>query len=416
MPLSRRQLLPLLSAGLLTPRLLPAAPPSGRRFLFIFCEGGWDAGMVFSPVIGVSGIDSETGLTLSEAGGIPFGDHEDRPEVRSYFENHGDRTCVISGLEVRSIVHDKCDRLILTGQTGTADDWGAQLAGSAAEDYLLPYLHISGPMYTRNHTASVVRLGSSGQLPDLVTGSALADSDIAVSPLSLPPDPAEAFLSRRAAMLSQAADGQAARWLEQFGDATDRLTALRVALEGGAELNLEAGTEFVEQLDLAVEALRTGVCRCTMVQNRGLLNLGWDTHSLNDLQSPYFATLFSQLEILIENLSATPGLSGGSLLDEVCVVVFSEMGRHPIINHQGGRDHWTYTSAMLIGSGVAGGQSIGGLDDGYIGHPIDLTTGESTDQGTLLQAGHFGATLLALGDLDPSEPLPGFEPITAAMV
>ncbi len=415
MPLTRRQLLPLLPAGLLAPRLLAASGSSSRRFLFIFCDGGWDVGMVFSPVIGVSGIDAEAGLTLSEVGGITFGDHEDRPEVRSFFEKHSARVCVLNGLEVRSIVHDKCDRLIMTGQTGSADDWGSLLAGGAAEDYLLPYLHISGPMYTRDNTAAVVRLGSNNQLPDLLSGDALADSDIAASPLTLPPDPAEAFLSQRAALLAEAAGGQASRWLDSFGTATDRLTALRAALDSGTTLNLEAGTEFTDQLDLAVEALRTGACRCAIVQNAGTFGLGWDTHNLNALQSIYFAELFDQLDGLVETLAGTPGLDGGALIDEVCVVVFSEMGRHPWINNQEGRDHWTYTSAMLIGAGVAGGQSLGGLDDNGLGLALDLESGAATSSGVALTGSHLGATLLAMGGLDPAEFLYDAAPITAAM-
>jgi hypothetical protein len=70
---------------------------------------------------------------------------------------------------------------------------------------------------------------------------------------------------------------------------------------------------------------------------------------------------------------------------------------------------------MLIGAGVSGGQVIGGLDDSYIGEPVDLATGERTENGTALQSSHFGATLMALGDVDPGEVLPGFEPITAAI-
>ena len=413
--LTRRQLLAALPAGLMMPRVLSAAPASQRRFLFVFVEGGWDVGMVFSPVFTSSAVDVEPGLTLTDIGGISFGDHNDRPAVRSFFDKHSDQCCVINGLEVRSIVHDKCDRLIMTGQTGAADDWGSLLAGNTTESLLLPYLHISGPMYTRNHTAAVVRLGSNNQLTDLLDGTALTHSDMPVTALSLPPDPAEAYLAQRAEALREAHTGQADQWLSRYGDAADRLSTLRAAVEGDTTLRLEAGTEFVDQVDLAIEALRVGACRCAMVQQNGIFNLGWDTHTLNSLQSLYFEELFGQLDQLIQTLTTTTGSSGTPLIDEVCVVVFSEMGRHPWINNQEGRDHWTYTSAMLIGAGVAGGQSIGGLDDSFIGHPIDLTTGEPTPHGTALQASHLGATLLALGDVDPALADSATAPIDAAL-
>ncbi|MEC8381733.1 MAG: transcriptional initiation protein Tat, partial [Myxococcota bacterium] len=66
----------------------------------------------------------------------------------------------------------------------------------------------------------------------------------------------------------------------------------------------------------------------------------------------------------------------------------------------GGRDHWTFTSALLMGAGIKGNQSIGGLDSKAIGRPISLETGEMTDNGVMLLPQHLGATLLALGDVD----------------
>ena len=59
------------------------------------------------------------------------------------------------------------------------------------------------------------------------------------------------------------------------------------------------------------------------------------------------------------------------------------MGRHPQINASQGRDHWTYTSALLIGSGIHGGLVIGAMDENFLGLPVDLSTGELTEPGTL---------------------------------
>jgi len=94
--------------------------------------------------------------------------------------------------------------------------------------------------------------------------------------------------------------------------------------------------------------------------------------------------------------------------------VLSEMGRHPQINDSGGRDHWTYTSAMLLGAGVRGGQVIGELDEDFQGRPVDLVTGEARDDGTGLVPGHLGATLLALGGVDPGDVLTGGEGVIEA--
>jgi len=48
------------------------------------------------------------------------------------------------------------------------------------------------------------------------------------------------------------------------------------------------------------------------------------------------------------------------LLDEVVVVLASEMGRAPRISGHAGRDHWTYAySVMIAGGGLTRGQVLG---------------------------------------------------------
>ena len=72
----------------------------------------------------------------------------------------------------------------------------------------------------------------------------------------------------------------------------------------------------------------------------------------------------------------------GRLLDEVTVVVVSEMGRFPQYNNRNGKEHWTYTSALLMGSGIRGGQTIGQFDPNCFGQSIDLQSGELDANGT----------------------------------
>ena len=107
--LSRRQMLALaasgvaLPSGLLLPRRSLARPSTvERKFLFIYCYGGWDTLKVFTPKFDASYIDMEDDAELAEANGITFVDHPDRPAVRSFFETYGDQAVVLNGMEVRS--------------------------------------------------------------------------------------------------------------------------------------------------------------------------------------------------------------------------------------------------------------------------------------------------------------------------
>jgi hypothetical protein len=82
-----------------------------------------------------------------------------------------------------------------------------------------------------------------------------------------------------------------------------------------------------------------------------------------------------------------------SVKERLVVVVVSEMGRHPRLNNWGGKDHWTWTSAMLFGDGVQPGV-VGGLDEIGQGRNVDLSTGGSGS--VRLGPQHLGDTLLSL--------------------
>jgi uncharacterized protein (DUF1501 family) len=116
------------------------------------------------------------------------------------------------------------------------------------------------------------------------------------------------------------------------------------------------------------------------------------------------------------DLEARPGPAWGTLADEVVLVVCSEMGRSPLLNSQDGKDHWTYTSAMLVGPGVRGGLVAGGFDDDGLGRPTALSTGEPSDKGVALTSAHLGATVLALGGVDPGDYLEGIDPVSALLL
>ena len=128
---------------------------------------------------------------------------------------------------------------------------------------------------------------------------------------------------------------------------------------------------------------------------------GWDSHTTNDdLQNVLFGDLFSSLLSLMMMLDTLPGEVAPTLAEETCVIVFSEMGRTPWLNSAGGKDHWPYTSAMLVGSGVNGGAVVGTFGEQWTGAPIDPETGTADEGGITLTCDAFGATLLAMGDVD----------------
>jgi hypothetical protein len=81
----------------------------------------------------------------------------------------------------------------------------------------------------------------------------------------------------------------------------------------------------------------------------------WDFHENN---FPGHRRLMPAMDRAVSALLGD--LDQRGLLDDVLVLVSSEMGRTPTINRQAGRDHWTHAySVMLAGGGLTRGQILG---------------------------------------------------------
>ncbi len=426
--LSRRALGGLLGSGLLGSGLLGAgvlqgrafASPtarSDRKFLFVFCEGGFDPTWVFAPMLDVASVhtDTDVGAELREQGGLRWVHNDRRGQVSTFLQDNAHRTCFINGFEVRSVTHEACRRIIMTGGTGsTLDDWPSRIA-AASPSALLPSLVLSGPSYTYDNGSAVIRVGESGQLARLISGEALADGDLGVGlPSSAAQAEIEALLRRRIEARMGGSSTSQARFAEAMRSGIDQLGLVQ-GIEG-LDLSVDAdGWVFAsDRVEAALMALELGLSRCITVEHKGEWDIGWDTHSGLSRQENNYIVLFEDLAAIMAALDSRVGLSGAPLSEEVTVVVFSEMGRAPGLNTTGGKDHWTFTSAMLIGAGVAGGKVIGAYDDSFIGRPIDLSTGEADEHGTPLTSQHLGATLLELAGIDPLAEL-GIPAIQAAI-
>jgi len=390
-----------------------AASPSQRRFIFVFAQGGWDPTRVFVPGFDL-GVAMEPAATEAQAGNIAYVDHAARPSVRSFLEKYHGSTTVFNGVMVPSVAHEACTRIAMTGKSDDGrPDWPAVLASVQDETWLLPHLVVDGPSYPGALGAAVARTGQAGQLQALIDGSVQDWSSAGLEGVADSSSRAvDRFLARRAESELAAAQSAVGRArLADFQASVGRLEALR-DLNGVVDFGDAA--RFVGQRRVAVEALSAGSSRCVTLAH-GVELGGWDSHANNDAtQSLLFEDLFSGLLGLLDDLGAEPGAAGGTLLDETTVVVMSEMGRTPLLNGGGGKDHWPWTSALVIGGGLGGDRVIGQFDSGYQGIGVDPATGEVAEGAQILSAEAFGATLLAASDVDPGDWVPGVQPVTGA--
>lgn len=410
--LSRRQLLALSAAGVVLPRSLLSATGSGRRFLFVFAPGGWDPALVFAPVESEVIERGKLLFSFEEANGIPFVHAETRPAVATFFQTWGDRTALINGVQVRSIAHEVCLRLVMTGAAQPGSDcWTSLLAAHAEADLPMPAVHVSGPLYPVKNPGVTVRVGGNGQLPELLEGGLLGGLRPEASAAEIEALE-DAYADARLARFASFSRGSSPLIAAAEQTARARSASLR-ALAGS--LNLASIETLAEQGAAVADCFQLGLSRAGMIATLGFRDQGWDTHANNEFQDLHFETLFDGLNTVLADLAARPGPAGGSLLDETTVVVLSEMGRNPTLNAAQGKEHWPWTAALLIGSGVVGGQAVGAWDETLYGRAVDLGTGELDDAGVTLDPTHLGATLLTLADVDPAEHLGDAEPISAVI-
>jgi uncharacterized protein (DUF1501 family) len=268
--------------------------------------------------------------------------------------------------------------------------------------------------YAGPYASIAARAGTANQLGTLLDptiGYPLGDPTMPQLPFAL--DETEQALVRAHV------DARAGRMRERVGRVgtnKGRLDDFLASLQRGDDLRQIGGVGELDytrdlgvQAGLAVNALDRELSWAVQIETGS-----FDTHDVNSLQVPQHEMLFAGLKLLIDQLAAKPGKAGGAtLLDETVVAVVSEMGRTPLLNMTGGKDHWPVTSALLLGGGLAGGRILGGTTDLLAARAVDLATGMPSDGGKQLQYSNFAAGLLAAVGVDPAVHLPNAEPLHA---
>ncbi len=381
-----------------------AARAGGAKNLVVWWNaGGWDTTFVLDPHFGGE-IANDPASEPATTGDIVWADAPTRPSVRTFFERYGARSVVVNGIAVDSISHDGCTRLMLTGgRTERGTDLAAIIAGETGSGLAVPYAVLSGPRYpgALGAIASDVNATFAGILKDeLPTASSVGTQEARI----------QAWLAAEADrdLALREAAGVAAPRLRSWRDGLDRLAVIRG--EAGALSSAPEGT-IEEQIALCVRLLEQGLSRSVMLRAPRPLGAQWDTHSDNNqFQLIAWEDSFANLLELLQALEAAPGTTG-TLLDDTLVLVASDMARSPILNASAGKDHWPYTSAVLVGGGVGGGRVLGGTNDLFVGVPVDLATGAPSDAGERITTARLLAGLLQGFDIDPERWLPGAEPL-----
>ena len=401
---SRRRLLQgsLALSALTALRPVSAAKGSDRYLVVYWNDGGWDPAMLFDPHFESNALDRGT-CEEASIGGLTFADAQERPSVRSFLETWGNQTAFVNGIAVGSISHAKCTRMMLTGSSSqTAADIPTLIASQSGASLPLPHLVLSGPRYPGELGAFMVPL--SPTLTQTMTGKMPNEDRYSVSGEALTRD----YLAAAAEELAAARPDP---YLEDYIDATARMTSME---SGAGQLDIESGADEDTLVEKGISALSMGLSKSLIIEGSQPDYSFWDSHISNERQqSACYEHNFERLLTLMNRLATASAPGGGSLLDRTTLLVLSEMGRTPVLNSQQGKDHWPYTSAMLVGAGVRGGERFGVTNEALVGQSIDMSTGSASGGGQTLSTAHFIAGILQSFGLDPGEQFPGVTPFTA---
>lgn len=419
MTISRRNLLTS-SAGLGLLGLLPKsalAAPNFKRIAVVRAFGGWDVTYCMDPKFTIAGtVDGPDGdinggdETIETFNGIPIMINDNkRPSVSQFFQAYSGETIVVNGIYTGSIVHGDCQKRILTGdRSGSFPDMGAIAAVQQTGDYILPYLDLTGGALVGEYAAQTGQLGKNNQI------LALLDRELRVNhpdgmqyPIYTPPlnqkVHIENYLEYRRNKLQSTPFG-GARSAKQVADLSESQER-KIALQINRDLlldNLQFGSSgtLTSQAQTAALLMRENLCHSVSLQTTN----SWDTHDDISDQHALFEDLFSGLNTLVAELQ------NNGLFSETLIVVLSEMTRTPRKNADGGKDHWSSTSAMVIGGGINGGQVLGGTTDRIDTLGINLNNGQIDEGENPLSYDQFVAGILhAMGTEDTTQWLPNVE-------
>ncbi len=383
--------------------LAQAGASNPRFFIFAFASGGWDVTQVFEPKVGLQTIDVDPNGDVATVNGITFLDSPNREAVRRFFTDFGAQSCIVNGINTRSVSHSVGTEIMMTGLAGSnSPDWPTIVAMNKGRDLVLPHLAISGPVFSGTLGAGTASgAGFFNLLLGGETHTATAEATF------------DAYHQRRLDMFlaRSGEEGRTGIRQEELVEGFARWKELR---------SLKSQLGFGDLNNFGDE----GIALATAFQ-RGFSTTGtlgtpgsWDTHSNNNgTQNNSFQQTFDQLHRIVTFLAGQPGTNGtGTLLDQTTIVVMSEMGRTPKLNNSNGKDHWPYTSVLLAGGGIKGGQVVGATDEYQNGLPINLATGLVDAAGSIPAAGNLGAALLILGGLNPDNFLPAGTPVLNAVL
>ena len=334
--------------------LAHGADYTGRLFVFVQADGGWDPTSFCDPKANTPGEPAINHWAerdeVRQAGNVPYAPFANNEE---FFEKYHPRMLVINGVDAQTNSHT----------VGVVHNWSgrnsegypamtALLAAEYGSELPIPYLSFGGysrtgrvTRYTRLNNTDLLRAVTA----PAVVGNPEMDRYIGEAEWNLLRSRQEAVAARlvsepgllpndarNRSLYRSAFEGS--EGLKAFGDAIPRTDGLEYPVKITTASGNEFRSELRRQAQLAVLAFKTGVA-----VSADLWLGGFDTHSTHDAdQGALLANLTDSVDYLWDYAEVH------GIADRLVVVMGSDFGRTNFYNSQDGKDHWPIGSFIVM--------------------------------------------------------------------
>ncbi len=373
-------------------------PYKGPFFVLVNASGGWDPIYLCDPKnkgplnriydgpasagkINYAPIPIDDAALGLEPGGSAY-----LMSNQQFFEKYAAQLTVLNGVDMSTNNHDGGSRATWSGRLSEGfPSFGALVAATRAPDSSLAYISSGGYDATEG-LIPLTRMSSIDALRRVAYPNQTDPNN---------PDTEQFHSTSTAARIRKAQEERLAAQLAQqrlprVKTAMSELTLARASDDVLKDLVLPADLvdlpgyqlsdlrSMMQQAQLAVAAFKAGMAVAVN------LNLGgFDTHANHDVdQVRQLAKLLAGVDFLMTEAEQA-GIAG-----DLVIMMGSDFARGPgynADNQYGGKDHWSITSAMLMGRGIAGGRVIGATTDDQLARPIDPGSLGLADGGKVLK-------------------------------
>lgn len=400
MTMNRRDFLRLASAVGLTlvapslPRVARADEPcDGLFWVTVHAGGGWDPTLLCDPKGALSDTDRDSPNRYLRTAIEAVGPFQFAPVQghRAFFERWRNQLLVINGLDTGTNSHDTGTRHVWSGGLGAnMPAFSALVAAANNPSAPLSFLTYGGYDVT-DELVAPARMSSTVSIREMAFPHRVDPNT--VDSLLLQPSAYDHIAAARAARLDRqqvaASLPRVSRSMSQLFEARGSENELATLLDFLPGTIDNSNNPLIAQAQVAMASFRAGVS-----VSANLTIGGFDTHGNHDQNhTPPLQRLVAGVDFVMQEAERQ------GIADRVVVMVGSDFARTPRYNSDNGKDHWSVTSMMLLGAGIAGNRVIGATDEGQSALKVNPTTLAVSDSGVTLTPGHVHAALRELAGL-----------------